>query len=175
MYMKKWVATTVVLLTVGSLGSQDVWACGDKFLLLGRGVRYQRAYAAIHPASILIVAPPKSVKTAAVRDSRLQSALKMAGHRVDVVSAAKMRDALAGSRYDIVLAQRADAIGIPDALPPGGRKPSIIGVPENAADVAADRQRFDAVLITPQSLPDILRLFDDVMKARIDKARAAAF
>ena len=174
--MNKWAATTVLLLTVGALGSQPLWACGDKFLLLGRGVRYQRAYAAIHPASILIVAPPKSVKTAAVRDSRLQSALKLAGHRVDVVSAAKMREALAGSRYDIVLAERADAIGIPDALPPGGaRKPSIIGVLEGAADVAADRQRFDAVLKTPQSLPDILRIFDDVMKTRIDKARAATF
>jgi hypothetical protein len=173
--MKKWVAATVLFAVTGSLGSQDVWACGDKFLLLGRGVRYQRAYAAIHPASILIVAPPKSVKTAAVRDSRLQSALKLAGHRVDVVPAAKMRDALAGSRYDIVLAERADAVGIPDALPPGGKKPSIISVVQDAADVAADRQRYDAVLKTPQSLPDILRLFDDVMKARIDRARAAAF
>lgn len=173
--MKKWVATAVLLLAAGSLASPDVSACGDKFLLLGRGVRYQRAYAAIHPASILIVVPPKSVKTAAVRDSRLQSALKMAGHRVDVVSAAKMRDALAGSRYDIVLAQRADAIRIADVLPPGGRKPSIIGVPEDAAGEAADRQRFDAVLKTPQPLPGILRLFDDVMKARIDKARTAAF
>src|SRR5688572_29376016 len=172
--MKKWAATTVLLLTAGSLASQDVRACGDKFLLLGRGMRHQRAYAAIHPASILIVVPPKSVKTAAVRDSRLQSALKMAGHRVDVVSAAKMRDALAGSRYDIVLAQRADAIGIAGALPPGGRRPSIIGVPEDATGEAADRQRFDAVLKTPQPLPDILRLFDDVMKARIEKARAAA-
>ena len=175
MYMKKWVATSVLLLTVGSLGSQDVWAFGDKFLLLGRGVRNQRGYAAIHPASILLVVPPKSVKTAAVRDSRLQSALKMAGHRVDVVSTAKMRAALAGSRYDIVLAQRADAIGIPEALPSGGRKPSIIGVVEDSANVAADGQRFDAVLKTPQPLPDILRLFDDVMKARIDKARTAAF
>jgi len=172
--MKKWVATTALLLISGSLGSQAVWACGDKFLLLGRGVRYQRAYAAIHPASILIVAPPKSVKTAAVRDSRLQSALKMAGHRVEVVPAARMRDALAGSRYDIILAQRADALGISDALPTGGKKPSIIGVVEGAADVAADRQRFDGVLKTPQSLPDILRLFDDVMKARIDRARGAA-
>ncbi len=172
--MKKWIATTALLLVSGSLGSQAVWACGDKFLLLGRGVRYQRAYAAIHPASVLIVAPPKSVKTAAVRDSRLQSALKMAGHRVEVVPAAKMRDALAGSHYDIVLAQRADALGISDALPTGAKKPSIIGVVEGAADVAADRQRFDAVLKTPQSLPDILRLFDDVMKARIDRARGAA-
>lgn len=172
--MNKWVATAVGCLAAGTLVSQDVSACGDKFLLLGRGPRFQRAYAAIHPAAILLVVPPKSVKVAAVRDSRLLSALKMAGHRVEVVSPARLQDALTG-RYDIILAERADAIGIRDALTAGPGKPSLIGVLEDAADVSADRQRLDAVLKTPQSLPDILRLLDDVMKARLDKARTAAF
>jgi hypothetical protein len=174
--MTRAVAATVAFLVVGCIASQDVSACGDKFLLLGRGVRFQRAYAAIHPAAILIVIPAKSVKAAAVRDSRLTSALKMAGHRVDVVKVSQLQEALAGSRYDIILAERADTMGVRNGLAAASKKPAIIGVIEDSgtADGTAARLGLDAVLKTPQSLPDILRLLDDVMKARIEKARAAA-
>jgi hypothetical protein len=139
-------------------------------------MRFQRAYAAIHPARILIVVPAKSVKVAAVRDSRLRTALKMAGHTVDVVPAAKLQEALARSRYDIILAGRTDAVGIPASLPAGPAKPSVIAVLEEPAtgDQTTGGLGLDAVLKTPQPLPDILRVFDDVMKARRDRARAAA-
>jgi hypothetical protein len=160
--MTRTVAATVAFLVVGSIASQDVSACGDKFLLLGRGVRFQRAYAAIHPA--------------AIRDSRLKTALQMAGHRVDVVQAAKLLEVLPGSRYDIILAERADAAVVKNTMTAASKKPAIVGVVEDlgTADGTAARLGFDAVLKTPQPLPDILRLLDDVMKARIEKARAAA-
>jgi len=175
--MTRGMAAAIVVLFVGSFGSQVVSACGDKFVLLGRGVRFQRAYAAIHPASILLVIPPKSVKNAAVRDSRLQGALKMAGHSVDVVAAANLADALGRARYDIIVAERADAIGIVDLVSTAPRRPSIVGILENpaAGDLAAARQRLGGVIATPQPLPDILRLLDDVMKARLDRSRAGTF
>jgi hypothetical protein len=174
--MKTWVALAAVFLTVASIGSQAVSACGDKFLLVGRGVRFQRAYAAIHPASILIVVPPKSVKNAAVRDSRLQTALKMAGHRVEIVAPANLAEILGRSRYDIILAERADALAIPDVLPAGPSKPMVIGVledPSSAALTAAHLQ-FDGVLKAPQPLSEILKLLDDAMMARIDNGRRQA-
>src|SRR5258708_6435895 len=83
--MQKTVALSLAFLATIASPSHALSACGDKFLLVGRGVRFQRAYAAIRPASILIVLPPKSVKSAAVRDSGLRKALTMAGHRVEVV------------------------------------------------------------------------------------------
>lgn len=174
--MKTWVAVAAVFLTVGSIGSQVVSACGDKFLLVGRGVRFQRAYAAIHPASILIIVPPKSVKNAAVRDSRLQTALKMAGHRVEVVAPANLADVLGRSKYDIILAERADAFAIQDVVSAGPVKPSVVGVLEDpsAVELAAARQRLQTVLKTPQPLSEILKLLDDVMKTRLDNARRQA-
>lgn len=174
--MKMWVTLAVALVSLGSLGTQAVSACGDKFLLVGRGVRFQRAYAAIHPASILIVLPPKSVKNAAVRDSRLQTALKMAGHRVELVPQAGMADQVARSRYDIILAERADALAIPDLVSAGSVKPSVVGVLEDpsAIELAEARHQFQAVLKTPQSLFEILNLLDDVMKTRLDNSRRQA-
>jgi hypothetical protein len=175
--MGRRATVAVVFLAVCTLGSQALSACGDKFVLLGRGVRFQRAYAAIHPAAILLVVPPKSVKVAAVRDPRLKSALTMAGHRVEVVQAAGFAAALLASRYDIVLAEGADATGVREAPAAAGRKPAVICVLESpsAGDLVAAQQRFDGVLKTPQALPDILRLLDDVMKARLERARAGTF
>jgi hypothetical protein len=172
--MRTWITLAVAFLTISSISSHVLSACGDKFLMVGRGVRFQRAYAAIHPAAILIVLPPKSVKSAAVRDSRLQTALKLAGHRVEVVQSASMAEALARTRYDIVLAERVDALGAADVLPAGPSKPSVIGVLEDSSSAAlpAGDRPFDAVLKAPQSLPEILKLLDDVMTARVQKARA---
>ena len=174
--MKTWAALAVALVTLISLGAQAVSACGDKFLLVGRGVRFQRAYAAIHPASILIVVPPKSVKDAAVRDSRLQTALKMAGHRVELVPQANLAEQIGRSRYDIILAERADALAIPDLVSAAPLKPSVVGVLEDAsaADLAEARQRLQAVLKTPQPLFEILKLVDDVMATRLDRSRRQA-
>jgi hypothetical protein len=174
--MRTWVALGLASAAIAIISSQTVTACGDKFLLVGRGVRFQRAYAAIHPASILIVLPPKSVKNAAVRDSRLQTALKMAGHRVELVPQANLADQVGRSRYDIILAERADALAIPDLVSAGPVKPSVVGVLEDpsAADLAEARQRLQAVLKTPQSLSEILKLIDDVMTTRRDNSRRQA-
>jgi hypothetical protein len=172
--MKAWHAFVFAGLAFAASGSQTVSACGDKFLLVGRGVRFERAYAAIHPASILIVVPPKSAKSAAVRDSRLLTALKNAGHRVEVVQQpANLADALSHSRHDIILAERADASALHDITPPGQLKPSIVGVLEDPSPSALTeaRQQLEYVLATPTSLPHILNLIDDVMKARLDNVR----
>jgi hypothetical protein len=129
----KTAVAALACFTVVAVGSPVAWACGDKFLLVGRGLRFDRAYAAVHPASILIVLPLKSVKSAAVRDARLLTALKMAGHRVEVVQQpANLAEILERSRHDIVLAERADASAI-QSVATGGRaaKPSIIGVLED--------------------------------------------
>src|SRR5580765_3672175 len=151
--MKRWFAAAAALVTLGTLGSQAASACGDKFLLVGRGVRFDRAYAAVHPASILIVLPPKSVKSAAVRDARLLTALKMAGHRVEVVQEpANLSEVLGRSRHDIILAERADASAIRTGAGAGvAAKPSIVGVLEDpsAAALTAARQEFEYVLKTP--------------------------
>jgi len=172
--MKAWPALALGCLALALADSQ----AGDKFVLVGRAMRFEHAYAAIHPASILIVFPLKSVKSAAVRDSRLLTALKMAGHRVEVIhQPASLADVVGRSRHDIILAERADASAIREiAAPTGQPPPSIIGVLEDPSSVelAAARQQFEYVLKTPDSLAHILNLMDDVMKARLENARRSA-
>jgi hypothetical protein len=176
--MRKNVALALAFVTLVGFGSEVVSACGDKFLSVGRGVSFQHAYAAIHPASILIVLPPKSVRSAAVRDSGLQKALKMAGHRVEVVQQpAKLTETLARAPYAIVLAERADASAIRVATAGSGQpSPSIVAVMEDpsSTDLTAARQELEYVLKTPEPVSQILNLLDDVMKARLDGSRRSA-
>ena len=168
--MKICAALALTCLTIVGIGSRAVSACGDKFLLVGRGVRFERAYAAIHPASILIVLPLKSVKSAAVRDSHLAAALKMAGHRVEVVQQpANLSEILGRSRHDIIVAEGADASAIRDVAAAVEPKPSVVGVlaDPSSAELTAARQQLEYVLKTPQPLPKTLNLMDDVMKTRL--------
>ena len=116
------------------------------------------------------------MKKAAVRDSRLQTALKMAGNRVETVQPANLAGVLGRSKYDIILAEQADAFAITAVVSAGAVKPSVVGVLEDpsAVDLAAASQRLQVVLKTPQPLSEILKLLDDVMKARVDNARRLA-
>jgi hypothetical protein len=164
-----WYVCAMLLIAVIA-GTSVLQACGDKFLVVGRGLRFQNAYAAIHPASLLLVLPLKSVKSAAVRDSRLLTALKMAGHRVDTAQQpANLTEMIGRAHYDIVVAERTDAAAIPQVEVSGRPKASVVAVLEGPSmtELAAAQHQFDFVLNTPQPLSKILNLLDDIMKARL--------
>ena len=71
-------ALLMVVIAFLAAGTGGAEACGDKFLRVGRGARYQRGYVAIHPACVLLYADPKSSVSAALRE--LEPVLKRAGH-----------------------------------------------------------------------------------------------
>lgn len=171
--------TLLALVTIGAvavISADALSACGDKFLLFGLGTRFQTAYAAIYPASILIVLPPKTVKIAAVRDGNLFAALKRAGHHPRTIQLPDDVDALlARQHFDIVLAERADAVHMNSTPTPHTQPPAVVGVVENptAAIFDAAKRELPYVLKTPQRPIGVLGLLDDVMKVRIEAARAA--
>ena len=75
-----------VMLVVALVLSVSAWypaalACGDKFLMVGRGAKFQRAYASVHPGKILIFARPSTDAKAAIRDPQLHKALRQAEPR----------------------------------------------------------------------------------------------
>ena len=79
----------VLLLVFAScLPAPNVLACGDKFLLLGRSIRYEEAYAAKHPASVLVYTNPASGFSAV--SGEVAAILRKAGHKP--VSAREVKD-----------------------------------------------------------------------------------
>jgi len=167
-------ALALVTVTVTFADADVLHACGDKFVLFGRGPRFQHAYAAVHEASILIVMPAGKVKSAAVRDPNLTTALKMAGHTVDILRLpSDLTDALNRKRYDMVLAERPDAVAISAIEVPGRLNPTTIAVLENPskAVIEAAQDEIGCVLTMPQPLFKILNALDDIMQKRIDASR----
>jgi hypothetical protein len=154
-------------------GSADLSACGDKFLRAGRSQR-SRGYAAIHPASILIYKPtatPKGLK-------EFQALLKRAGHKsVTVQNAGGLSQAFATAKYDVVIADYADAANIKVELQSIPSKPGYLPVLSNPTKaMAADASREYVCLIRPDAMTkyDALAQIDHLMEQRLKETTAAA-
>ena len=90
----------IVVLSLALTG--DLFACGDKFLVGGRGTRYQRPKNA-RAASVLIYAEPGVQPT--LKKNKVESLLKLEGHRSTTVQTFEQLSAIVSSgRYDVILA-----------------------------------------------------------------------
>jgi hypothetical protein len=92
------------VLAVAAVGIVE--ACGDKFIRIGREIRFGR-YVAIHPARILVYGPARSAPS---RLPELPELLTRAGHTAVVVSKLEeLGPALRSGRFDLVLTGLNDA------------------------------------------------------------------
>lgn len=170
----------LILMAFAAVFLQDTGsaqACGDKFLLLGRGVKFQRAYAAIYPASIVIYAQPQRHAAKAIRDPRLQSDLKLAGHRVSVVDTeAALVRALDSDRVDLVLTDVADADRTSTQVATSPTKPTVLPVMyEPTRDEARQIEARYQCRLKSSDKPDrYLVTIDDAMKVRADQKKRRA-
>jgi hypothetical protein len=111
-------------------------ACGDKFIRIGRELRFGR-YIAVHPASILIYGPPGSAPSRIVDFAAI---LKRAGHSATVISSpGDLSSALRSGRFDLVLAGLAQAEEVARLTRGAPSPPDILPVliKPRAVDIAA--------------------------------------
>jgi ABC-type amino acid transport substrate-binding protein len=97
----------LVLLTVVagalSLATDPVQACGDKLMMLGRGIKFQSKHTP--RAATVLLYLPESATGQALTDPKLESALREAGHTVRAVTSfADLQTALRAGTFDVVLA-----------------------------------------------------------------------
>ena len=150
-----------LVLCLGAWAGPDVQACGDKFLVIGRGVR--RIPHAAHPASILLYMNADSQLPKAARDLKLEASLKQAGHSVAVAgNPARLQEQLGTGRYDLVIADLADA----RTIHPDGPRPLIVPVAYHASstELARGRDEFGRVVEAPQKGVAFLSLIDEAAK-----------
>ena len=90
----------------------ELLACGDKFLIAGRGTRYQRPKTA-RAASVLIYADPSSAVAATLKKAKVESLLKLEGHRATMVQSLEELSAIVSSgRYDVILTANSDSANV---------------------------------------------------------------
>lgn len=126
MRMRRTFGVLVVLLSVAGV---DMLACGDKFLIAGRGTRYQRPKSA-RAASVLIYTDPASPLAATLKKAKVESLLKLEGHRATKVQTIQeLSTIVATGRYDVILTADSDSANVQRLLQ---------GSPDAAVVVAVD-------------------------------------
>jgi hypothetical protein len=144
-----------------------VHACGDKFLMVGRGAKFQRAYASVYPGKLLIYARPSTDAKAAIRDPQLHKALRQAGHAVSVIEDwALLEQALKTVPVDIVLVDVAEAGKLQSVLPSSPTSPAALYVAFPRSQPPAD------VVCRLKSSDRPLRFLDEVEHAMKARSRA---
>jgi hypothetical protein len=163
-----------VLIVLSVAGTDAANACGDKFVVFGRGVRFKTAYAAARPASVLLFLKSDSSLSQAEREFRLQSTLREVGHKPAIVeSSADLEKAMRAKAYDIVLAAASDVATVEEARHAAGATSSIIPAlykptPETTKDA---RAAYGCLLKMSKKNHDLLLVIDEVMRDRSKGAK----
>ena len=142
-------------------------ACGDKFLVAGRGARFQRGGAR---ATVLIYAPLSSVLRGELRDSSCRQRPEPRG--LPAPPSPLPRKSSAGSCKEsgpgVVLADIADAPTVEKYAPAGSSGPVILPVLNNASrqELAEARKTWGVALKSPASGDSLLDAVDEAVGLR---------
>jgi hypothetical protein len=144
--MRYFTVLVAILTTALSQGAVPVHACGDKLMMLGRGIRFQSKHTPRAAAVLLYL--PESVTGRPLTDPKLESALREAGHAVRAVtSPADLETALRGGTFDVVLANVTDAAELEKARSVAERNavvlPAIYLVAPNPQPIAKQQSKAD--------------------------------
>ena len=160
---------SVVIVFVPSLW-RGVEACGDKLLMVGRGVKFGRAYASVHPGNILIYARPSTNANAAIRDARFHKTLRQAGHAVSVIeNQALLEQALRTVAIDVVLSDVTDKPVIEPIASTGPSHPALRYVffpPPNKQEAKRLQQLYACPLNASDAVARYLDVIEETMKER---------
>ena len=139
-------------------------ACGDKFLLVGRGLAFGRAYASIYPGAIVIFSGPRTTP----EHEKLQQNIRRAGHRVSLVAdESALTQSLLLEQTDIIIADVAIKTALDQRIAPLTTKPSVLYlVSESDARRAAPVPADAPLLKNKEKAGRFLTVIEDIMKQR---------
>lgn len=158
-------AVLVGLLAMGG----DAWACGDKLVVVGRGLKTSRAMGAPHRASILVFADPKGSLPAALEEGHLRKDLERAGHRLRTTTSKEEFDSALGTgTYDLVLADFKTAPGLEPEASSAASKPTVLPTLFNPTDaeLAAASRQYTCVVKAPGDQKDYMTVINEAMAER---------
>jgi ABC-type amino acid transport substrate-binding protein len=156
------------LVAIALLSGTAALACGDKLLAIGRGVRFQRAYA--ERQANLVIYSNGAQNGATLSSTGLQTTLKRAGHKLQIVQdRSQLDETLKSGRVDVVLVNFADLGEITRLLQSAPSRPVIVPILFKAskAEFAAAQKDYKFALKAPADEFQFLTAIDEAMKLRV--------
>jgi hypothetical protein len=142
-------------------------ACGDKFLVAGRGARFQHGSA---HATVLIYAPPSSALHGNLGGFSVDKVLSREGYRPATASSAQeLSEALEARRPDVVLVDMADAQTVGKQASAGpAPAPTVVPVLYKATrkELSEARKTWGVALKSPASSDSLLDAVDSAVELR---------
>ena len=161
----------VALASAAATLTSAVQACGDKFLMVGRGAKFQRVYASVHPGRVLIYARPSTDAKAAIRDPQLHKALRQAGHSVSVIEDwPLLEQALKSVPVDVVLVDVDEAEKLQRVAAGSPSSPDALYVASPSASPALLKQFMCKLKASDRSVRFLDEL-ENVMKGRAKRVK----
>ena len=150
MSMRRRFGALVVMVAVGMTG--DLFACGDKFLIGGRGTRYQRPKSA-RAASVLIYADPASAVAVSLKKAKVESLLKLEGHRAtNVQTLNQLSTVMSSGRFDVILTANSDSASVQRLVASAPDAAIVVGVDDLVKNRSLMQAIDKAVLLRDQNL-----------------------
>ena len=163
------------LVVAGLSMSASALACGDKFLVAGRGARFQRG--GNHALVVLIYAPPSSVLKGGAEDLSFEKTLSRAGyHPAIAATQEELARALKESPPGLVFVDIADVATVEKLAPAGAARPSIVPVLAKVSreQFADARKTWGVALKSPASGDSLLDAVDEAVDRRAKAQKQAA-
>jgi hypothetical protein len=172
--MRRCLTVAIVMLAIATV-QEGLGACGDKFFLVGRGDRFARAYASLHPGRIIIYTGGATATSKALADGRLQKYFTRAGHQVTVApDVATLDRTLQSGSVDLVLAGLSEALDLVPRVDSAASKPTLLPVADDSRATPPARHQFATTLKTSDKINGFLARIEGVMKARSESAARLA-
>jgi hypothetical protein len=174
--MRRTLMLTAAFLLLAPALWDAAQACGDKFLMVGRGARFARAYASVYPGHLVVYARPSLGTKAMIADVRLHKLLRLAGHKVSVIQdGALLEQAVRSTTTDIVLVDLTDAPQVDQLAQSSALRPSILPVRPQGRSAELDRlqKQFAGKLKDSDHVVRWLDAVEDAMKARVIARRSS--
>jgi hypothetical protein len=163
---KTWLAVGIVL--CATAWGADLLACGDKFLVVSRGTRFQRAGTARHGANILVYASPSSTLPKSLAKAEPDTTLLKAGYRPTLAQdAGQLDEALRQGGWSLVVVDLADSAVVKSKLS-GKDAPMIVPVllAATGTEVAQAKKDYQRVIKGPIKSQAFIEAIDDAMALR---------
>jgi hypothetical protein len=167
----RWLASFAVAFT--GLVGPDLLACGDKFLVPSRGLRFELAPSARQQAAVLLYVSPSSPLANLFDRLSIDPALRKAGYRPTVAASLEELDrALGQGNWDVVLVDLGSGLA---ARRSTAGSPAVLAVAVNATnrELAQAKPRYDAIIKSPKQSRTFIDTFDAAVASR-QAARAKA-
>jgi hypothetical protein len=165
-----------LLLAVGVTATDRVAACGDKYLSLGLGTRFDRSPAERRAAAVLLFAAPGTDLSRTLAALSVEDGLKKAGYQPTVATTTAQFDAeLRRRNWDVIVLDGRDSDRVSQrvAKPVGPRLVPVLAQPTKE-ELKQARKTYEIVLAAPSKNRVFVEAVDDALDLHEIDALAAA-